>query len=223
MLEVFCVFLTAFCSFLREATLVRNSIHEFHETCDSVTFYFMSFFMKRNDKFHGIHKLTVVGQLANVTYQQMASEIVCRHTSDVYIFFYLKNCSWNAWNFVIPSRSIFGTTSVKMTAKAEQCLLSSLVWFDSGVVVSQHRLESFSHEIKCNGMTSFMEFMFSILILFSPLFTICPESITGRLQELYKLWKAVSGLGVNKYPVRSAQSESSNFLLPPTHWSSPEG
>ena len=26
-------------------------------------------------------------------------------------------------------------------------------------MVSQHRLESFFHEIKCNGMTIFMEFM----------------------------------------------------------------
>ena len=26
-------------------------------------------------------------------------------------------------------------------------------------MVSQHHLESFFHEIKCNGMTSFMEFM----------------------------------------------------------------
>ena len=46
-----------------------------------------------------------------------------------------------------------------MKANAEPRLLSSLVWIDSGVVVSQHRLESFFHEIKCNGMTSFMEFM----------------------------------------------------------------
>ena len=30
---------------------------------------------------------------------------------------------------------------------------------DSGVAGSQHRLEPFFHEIKCNGMTSFMEFM----------------------------------------------------------------
>ena len=29
-------------------------------------------------------------------------------------------------------------------------------------MVSQHRLESFFHEIKCNGMTNFMEFMWSV-------------------------------------------------------------
>ena len=38
-------------------------------------------------------------------------------------------------------------------------LLSSLVWINSGIAVSQHRLESFFHEIKCNRLTIFMEFM----------------------------------------------------------------
>ena len=46
-----------------------------------------------------------------------------------------------------------------MKANTELRLLSSLVWIDSGVVVSQHRLESFLHGIRRNGMTSFMEFM----------------------------------------------------------------
>ena len=46
-----------------------------------------------------------------------------------------------------------------MKANAEPRLLSSLVWIDPGVLVSQHRSESFFQEIKCNGMTSFMEFM----------------------------------------------------------------
>ena len=41
-------------------------------------------------------------------------------------------------------------------------MLSSLVWIDSGVVVSQHRLESFFHEIECNGMMNFMEFMLMV-------------------------------------------------------------
>ena len=49
-----------------------------------------------------------------------------------------------------------------MKANAEPHLLSSLVLIDSGVVVSQHRLELFFHEIKCNGMTSFMEFTTAI-------------------------------------------------------------
>ena len=47
----------------------------------------------------------------------------------------------------------------KMKANAELHLLSSLLWIDSGVVVSQHRLESIFHGINCNGMTIFMEFM----------------------------------------------------------------
>ena len=51
-----------------------------------------------------------------------------------------------------------------MKANAEPRLLSSLVWIDSGVVLSQNRLESFFfHEIKCNGMTSFVEFMHSVV------------------------------------------------------------
>ena len=47
----------------------------------------------------------------------------------------------------------------KMKANTVPRLLSSLVWIDSGVEVSQNRLESFFHEIKCNGMMNFMEFM----------------------------------------------------------------
>ena len=47
----------------------------------------------------------------------------------------------------------------------EPRLLSSLVWIASGVVVSQHRLESFFHEITCNGMTSSVEFMLKSYLL----------------------------------------------------------
>ena len=47
----------------------------------------------------------------------------------------------------------------KMKPNTEPRLLSSLVWIDSGIMVSQHRLESFIQEIECNRMTSFMEFM----------------------------------------------------------------
>ena len=46
-----------------------------------------------------------------------------------------------------------------MKANAEPRLLSSLVGIDSSIEVSQHRLESFFHEIRCNGMMIFMEFM----------------------------------------------------------------
>ena len=45
-----------------------------------------------------------------------------------------------------------------MKANAEPHLFSSLVWIDSGVVVSQHRLE-----LECNRMTSFMEFMCGVV------------------------------------------------------------
>ena len=52
-----------------------------------------------------------------------------------------------------------GQFTPKMKANAEPRLLSSLVWIDSGVMVSQHRLEPLFHEIRCNVMASFMEFM----------------------------------------------------------------
>ena len=89
--------------------------------------------------------------------------------------------SWTAWGpptpFVIlswiPWKSSFryvhctGQFTPKMKANAEPRLLSSLVRIDSSVVVSQHRLESFFHEIKCSGMTSFMEFLFCTLAYLS--------------------------------------------------------
>ena len=50
--------------------------------------------------------------------------------------------SWIPWNLFhyIHCTSQF---TPKMKANAEPRLLSSLVWIDSGVVMSQHRLESF--------------------------------------------------------------------------------
>ena len=67
--------------------------------------------------------------------------------------------SWIPWNSSFRCIDCTGQFTPKMEANTEPRLLSSLVWIDSGVVVSQHRLESFFHEIKCNRMTSFMEFM----------------------------------------------------------------
>ena len=74
----------------------------------------------------------------------------------------------DSMKFVIPLHFIsWKKTSVtpqcqcqftsKMKANAVPRLLSSLMWIDSGVVVSEHRLES------CNGMTSFMEFTMLML------------------------------------------------------------
>ena len=71
-----------------------------------------------------------------------------------YILYHEKETPNNA---LTPQGQSHFTT--KMKANAEPRLLSSLVWIDSGVVMSQHRLESFFHEIKCNGMTSFVEFL----------------------------------------------------------------
>ena len=73
-----------------------------------------------------------------------------------------KKATYKTW---IPRNLSFryiyctGQFTLKMKENAEHYLFSSLVWIDSGVVVSQHRLGFFFHEIKCNGMTSFMEFM----------------------------------------------------------------
>ena len=52
-----------------------------------------------------------------------------------------------------------GQFTPKMKANAKPRLLSFLVRIDSNVVASQHRLGVFFREIKCNGMTSFMDFM----------------------------------------------------------------
>ena len=71
------------------------------------------------------------------------------------------------WNLSFRYIHCTGQFTPKMKANAEPRLLSSLVWIDSGVVVSQHRLESFFHQMKCNGMTSFMEFML-VLYRWSP-------------------------------------------------------
>ena len=47
------------------------------------------------------------------------------------------------WNLSIRYIHCTGQFTPKMKANAEPHLLSSLVWIDSGVVVSQYRLESF--------------------------------------------------------------------------------
>ena len=51
--------------------------------------------------------------------------------------------AWNPWNLSFRYIHCTGQFTPKMKANAELRLLSSLVWIDSGVVVSQHRLESF--------------------------------------------------------------------------------
>ena len=58
-----------------------------------------------------------------------------------------------------------------MKANAEPRLLSSLVCIDSGVVVSQHRLWSLFYEIKCKGMTIFIEFMLAFLFIYLQIFS----------------------------------------------------
>ena len=59
-----------------------------------------------------------------------------------------QDFSWIPWNLSFRYIHCTGQFTPKMKANAEPRSLSSLVWIDSGVVVSQHYLESF-----------FMEFM----------------------------------------------------------------
>ena len=51
--------------------------------------------------------------------------------------------SWTPWNLSFCNTDCTGQFTPKMKANAEPRLLSSWVWIDSGVVVSQHRLASF--------------------------------------------------------------------------------
>ena len=51
--------------------------------------------------------------------------------------------AWIPWNLSFRYSHCTGQFTPKMKANAEPRLLSSLVWIDSGVVVSQHHLESF--------------------------------------------------------------------------------
>ena len=62
---------------------------------------------------------------------------------------------WIPWNLSFHYIDCTGQFTPKMKANVESRLLSSLVWIDSGVVVS--------HEIKCNSVTCFMEFMSGLL------------------------------------------------------------
>ena len=50
---------------------------------------------------------------------------------------------WTPWNLSFHYINCTGQFTPKMKANTEPHLLSSLVWIDSGVVVSQNRLESF--------------------------------------------------------------------------------
>ena len=79
-----------------------------------------------------------------------------------------------------------GQFTPKMKANAEPRLLSSLVWIDSGVVMSQHHLESFVHEIKCNGMTSFIEFT-QCIVWAMPIVLLCGELFSSRLFITYRI------------------------------------
>ena len=55
----------------------------------------------------------------------------------------MNSKTWLPWNLSFRYIHCTGQFTPKMKANAVRCLLSSLVWIDSGVVVSQHCLESF--------------------------------------------------------------------------------
>ena len=59
-------------------------------------------------------------------------------------FNHWDHSAWIPWNLSFRYIHCTGQFTPKMKANAEPRLLSSLVWIDSGAVVSQHRLESFS-------------------------------------------------------------------------------
>ena len=69
----------------------------------------------------------------------------------------LKNLSWIPWNLSFRYIHCTGQFTPKMKANAKPRLLPSLVWIDSGIVVSQHHLEHFFHEIKCNRIYVVLE------------------------------------------------------------------
>ena len=85
--------------------------------------------------------------------------LLIKSRRNIFTRYHICHWSWIPWNLSFPYIQSTGQFTPKMKANAEPRLLSSLVWIDSGVVVSQHSLESFFHEIKCNRMTSFMEYM----------------------------------------------------------------
>ena len=58
----------------------------------------------------------------------------------------------NFTKLVIPLQSLYWSIHTKDESKRSSAI-------DSSVVVSQNRLESLFHQIKCDRMTSFMEFM----------------------------------------------------------------
>ena len=89
--------------------------------------------------------------------------------------------AWIPWNLSFRYTHCTGQFTPKMKVNAEPQLLSSLVRIDSGVVAWKHRLESFFHEMKCNGMTGFMEFLLSLHLPLSP-FLSPRMAIAGLLQ-----------------------------------------
>ena len=67
---------------------------------------------------------------------------------------FMQQCTWIPWNLSFRYIHCTGQFTPKIKANTVPRLLSSLVWIDSDVVLSQHRLESFVMELQVG-----MEFM----------------------------------------------------------------
>ena len=92
-----------------------------------------------------------------------------------------KLFAWIPWNLSFRYIHCTGQFTPKMKANAELRLLTSLVWIDSGVVVSQHCLEFFPLH-KYNGMTSSMEFMSYLFLPRSwPVFVLLDKDVMKGL------------------------------------------
>ena len=61
----------------------------------------------------------------------------------IYLSVYLCHITWISWNLSFRYIYCTGQFTPKMKANAEPPLISSLVWIDCGIEMSQHRLESF--------------------------------------------------------------------------------
>ena len=69
--------------------------------------------------------------------------------------------TWLPWNLSFRYIHCTGQFTPKMKANTESHLLSSLVWIDSGRCGLTALLGVFFQGTKCNGMTNFIEFMWS--------------------------------------------------------------
>ena len=110
------------------------------------------------------------------------------------------------WNLSFRYIHRTGQFTPNMKPNAEPRLLLSLVWIDAGVVVSQHRSESFFHEIECNGMMSFTEFMLYSRWKCLSSHHYVPHIISWVLGKCLKSWKCLKKKWVLEFSYISNKS-----------------